>query len=101
MLDGNDPLASSKYRTSPVSENSMRLNYSSASMDKRLTLDLTPLHEGRHRGVDSETPPISTPEARNLFEYVAYEDVDSGQKEEFEKLLKKVSNFAFREQCMF
>lgn len=68
----------------------MRLNYSSTSLEKKLKLYFTPSHTDS-RALARETMPMSTPDARELFEYVAYEDIDVGQRHEFEKLLKQVS----------
>ena len=74
---------------SPLSENSMRLNYCSASMQERLRLNLTPPH-ATPQGQERETTPISTPEVQEAYDYIAYKDADSYQKQEFEKLLLKV-----------
>lgn len=76
--------------SSPVSDEdntSLRNHYGSNSLKNRLKLDLSPSHT---KPADS-TPQISTPEARAMYEYVEYQDVDAIQRVEFEKLLKKVS----------
>lgn len=72
---------------------SMILNYSSGSLEDRLKLHFTPSHVHSRQAPGRETTPISTPDAKEMFEYVSYEDVDSGQRLEFEKLLKKVGGF--------
>lgn len=80
--------------TSPVSDISMHPNINSISLEDRLELQLSPTHSRpRSQTADDTTPPISSPEARDRFEFVKYKDIDSGQKMEFEMLLKKVSYF--------
>ena len=68
-----------------TSPSSLRLNFSSTSLDNRLNLSSPP-----HLATHTEES-ISTPEARATYQFVQYEDIDSSQKVEFEKLLKKVS----------
>ena len=75
--------------SSPADEGtSMKNNFGSNSMRNRLKkLDLTPSHDKLET-----SPQITTPEARAMYEYVEYEDVDTGQRAEFERLLRKVSS---------
>ncbi len=76
----------------------MKNNYGSNSLKKRLKkLDLTPSHVRPISEGEEAAQQISTPEARAAYEYVEYQDVDTGQRVEFERLLKKVSEGAWRE----
>ncbi len=70
---------------------SMKLNYNSTSLADRLRA-IPPSHSGIH-GVSSllatDNVEVSL-DPYKRFEFVEYEDIDSEQKNEFEKLLKKV-----------
>lgn len=69
----------------------MKPNYSSGSLENNLRLSFTPPHSRTGtQSSDKATPLISTPEAREMFEFTTYQDIDSGQKVEFEMLLRKV-----------
>ena len=94
LLDAHAKDGGSAAMSSPVSDEnntSLRNHYGSNSLKNRFKLDLTPSHTKPADSGDA-TPQISTPEARALYEYVEYQDVDASQRVEFEKLLKKVSN---------
>lgn len=91
MSIGSYDLSLDRELTSPASLNP---NYDLSSIQERLRLNSSP---GASRiGSEEPSTAITSLEAEKTFEFIRYEDVDSGQKIEFEKLLKKVYSFKLR-----
>ena len=83
--NGNNSTLDGRVASSPAS---LKPNYDLSSMKERMRLQgIGPF---RHSSTYQDSSPISSPEARRQFDFVQFEDIDSSQKMEFEKLLEKV-----------